>query len=129
MGKWHTEQNVSNMSERATPEITPAVAEALRQILPASGLLTHEFSRALADPRFSGLSFNSDIAVLSSPHLAGPQRPREQRRRTGLTDGGTAGCRTCSTEWSSNCSSPGPTATSTTTGEAWSFRSPAGVHV
>ena len=76
------------MSDGPATGTTSAVTETVRQVLLASGELTHAFGRALADPRFSELSSNSDIAVLTSLHLAGPQRPRELRTRTGLTDGG-----------------------------------------
>jgi DNA-binding MarR family transcriptional regulator len=67
---------------------TSHATEVVRQIVLASGALTHAFGRALADPTFSGLSSNSDIAVLTSLHVAGPQRPRDLRHRTGLTAGG-----------------------------------------
>lgn len=76
------------MSDGTDGGLTPAVADVVRRVLLASGALTYEFGRALADPRFSGLSSNSEIAVLTSLHLAGPQRPRDLRGRAGLTDGG-----------------------------------------
>jgi DNA-binding MarR family transcriptional regulator len=76
------------MSDGMNDGLTSAVAEAVRQVLLESGALTHAFGQALADPSFSGLSSNRDIAVLTSLHLGGPRRPRDLRSRTGLTDGG-----------------------------------------
>ena len=68
--------------------ITSEVAETLRRILLASGTLTHAFGQSLADPEFAGLSSNADIAVLTSLHLSGPQRPRDLIDGAGLTTGG-----------------------------------------
>lgn len=76
------------MNDGPATGTTSAVTETVRQVLLASGELTHAFGRALADPRFSGLASNSDFAVLTSLHLAGPQRPRDLRLPTGLTGGG-----------------------------------------
>lgn len=76
------------MDDQLRAGITPDTAEAVRRILLALGALTHQFGRALARPETSGLSSNADVAVLTTLRLAGPQRPRELRHRTGLTTGG-----------------------------------------
>ena len=68
--------------------MTSDVMETLRQIIIASGELTHQFGRVLADPNFAGLTSNADFLVLTSLRLSGPQRPRALREQTGLTGGG-----------------------------------------
>ena len=62
----------------------------MRQILLASGTLTHALGRAIAAPRFAGLSSNTDIVVLTSLYLSGPQRPRDLGEQTNVTAGGLA---------------------------------------
>ena len=68
--------------------MTSGVMETLRQIIIASGALTHQFGRVLDAPIFAGLTSNADFLVLTSLRLSGPQRPRALRERTGLTGGG-----------------------------------------
>ena len=45
---------------------------------------------AIAAPRFAGLSSNTDIVVLTSLYLSGPQRPRDLGEQTNVTAGGLA---------------------------------------
>ena len=60
----------------------------VRQVIVASGELTHQFGRVLTDPDFAGLVSNADFLVLTTLRLSGPQRPRALREQTGLTGGG-----------------------------------------
>jgi len=68
--------------------MTSDVMETLRQVIVASGELTHQFGRVLTDPDFAGLVSNADFLVLTTLRLSGPQRPQALREQTGLTGGG-----------------------------------------
>ena len=77
------------MTEDSSHHVRPhAVREALRQILLASGALTHVLGAMLSGPQFAGLSSNIDIAVLTSLAKSGPQRPGELHEQCSITVGG-----------------------------------------